>query len=57
MAIWGGGYAFQKTYTRESVKADPSLIIDFKDSGYVGKMFLYIFYGFYDAAWQTTVYW
>jgi MFS family permease len=57
MAIWGGGYAFQKTYTRESVKTDPSLILDFKDSGYIGPMFLYMFYGFYDAAWQTTVYW
>ena len=65
MAIWGGGYAFQKTYTRSSVLSDPTkgitpapgVIIDFKDSGYIGPMFLYIFYGFYDAAWQTCVYW
>ena len=57
MVIWGGGYAFQKGYTRESVKANPSEILDFKSHGYVGPMFLYMFYGFYDAAWQTTVYW
>jgi hypothetical protein len=57
MVIWGGGYAFQKGYTRESVKADPNEILDFKSHGYVGPMFLYMFYGFYDAAWQTSVYW
>ncbi|KAJ6013280.1 UNC93-like protein [Penicillium herquei] len=53
MAIWGGGYDFQKTYTRETVKAD----MDFTDSGYIGPMFLYMFYGFYDAAFQTCTYW
>ncbi|KAJ5752380.1 UNC93-like protein [Penicillium odoratum] len=53
MGIWGGGYAFQKQYTRETVKAD----MDFMDSGYVGPMFLYMFYGFYDAAFQTCTYW
>jgi MFS family permease len=57
MAIWGGGYAFQKTYTREEVFAPDYVKLDFKDSGYIGPMFLYMFYGFYDAAWQTTVYW
>jgi len=59
-AIWGGGYAFEKGYTRESV--DPKLNPDFEPMdwttpGYVGPMFLYIFYGFYDAAWQASVYW
>lgn len=53
MGVWGGGYAFQKRYTRETVKAD----MDFMDSGYVGPMFLYMFYGFYDAAFQTCTYW
>lgn len=53
MGIWGGGYAFQKQYTRESVQATK----DFNDSGYVGPMFLYMFYGFYDAAFQTCTYW
>ena len=57
MALWGGGYAFQKNYTRSSVKASSFVLKDFNADGYVGPMFLYIFYGIYDAAWQTTVYW
>lgn len=57
MVIWGGGYAFQKTYTRESTSATDYAGKDWTDSGYIGPMFLYIFYGFYDAAWQTCVYW
>lgn len=57
MAIWGGGYAFEKTYTRETV-LDPSFKhMDWTDDGYVGPMFLYMFYGFYDAAWQASIYW
>jgi hypothetical protein len=57
-AIWGGGYAFEKTYTRETVSPDSGFVPgDWTDSGYAGPMFLYIFYGFYDAAWQATVYW
>jgi len=63
-AIWGGGYAFQN-YTRAEVShtdaagnADPLVpILDWKSHGYVGVMFLYMFYGMFDAAWQTTVYW
>ncbi|KAH7131100.1 major facilitator superfamily domain-containing protein [Dactylonectria macrodidyma] len=56
--IWGGGYAFEKTYTRESVSPDNGYVpFDWTHSGYAGPMFLYIFYGFYDAAWQATVYW
>ncbi|KAK2797325.1 hypothetical protein FQN50_009220 [Emmonsiellopsis sp. PD_5] len=57
MAIWGGGYAWQKQYTREDTAPEDSYRIDWKDSNYVGGMFLYIFYGFYDAAFQTCVYW
>ncbi|EAW15088.1 unc-93 family MFS transporter [Aspergillus clavatus NRRL 1] len=53
MATWGGGYAFQKGYTRETAKQD----VDWTTSGYVGPMFLYMFYGFYDAAFQTCAYW
>ena len=52
--IWGGGYIHEKTYTRESVDNKGA---DWSDSGYVGPLFLFIFYGFYDAAWQATVYW
>lgn len=57
MAIWGGGYAYQKTYTRPETTAKTFIKTDFNDHGYVGPMFLYMFYGFYDAAWQTCVYW
>lgn len=58
MAIWGGGYAYQKGYTRATTDKDKGFTgMDFNDSGYVGPMFLYMFYGAYDAAWQTSVYW
>jgi len=64
--IWGGGYAFQTHYTRAEVNKgadtpnDPSddyVKKDWTTDGYVGPMFLFIFYGFYDAAWQTCIYW
>lgn len=55
--VWGGGYVHQKTYTREMTDAEGFHSKDWKDSGYIGPMFLYLFYGFYDAAWQATVYW
>ncbi|KAI9371935.1 major facilitator superfamily domain-containing protein [Aspergillus egyptiacus] len=54
MGVWGGGYAFQRTYTRENSDIHDK---DWKDSGFVGPMFLYMFYGFYDAAFQTCAYW
>ncbi|KAJ5659401.1 hypothetical protein N7507_005852 [Penicillium longicatenatum] len=57
MAIWGGGYAYEKTYTRATVTDDNFIPTDWKSHGYVGPMFLYIFYGFYDAAWQASIYW
>lgn len=53
MAIYGGGYAFQRTYTRQSDNDH----MDWTTPGYVGPMFLYFFYGFFDASWQGTVYW
>ncbi|KAK3315823.1 major facilitator superfamily domain-containing protein [Apodospora peruviana] len=57
-AIWGGGYAFEKQYTRESVAEGSGFKpADWTTPGYVGPMFLYMFYGFYDAAWQATIYW
>lgn len=57
MAIWGGSYAFQKNYTRAEATSSTYKTLDWKDSGYIGPMFLYIFYGFFDAAWQTYIYW
>lgn len=57
MGIWGGGYAFQRTYDRASIAAMGDELADWTTPGYVGPMFLYMFYGFYDAAFQTCVYW
>ena len=57
IAVWGGGYAFQKNYTRKEATQEGFPIYDWTSHGYVGPMFLYMFYGFYDAAWQTSVYW
>ncbi|KAJ5108164.1 Major facilitator superfamily domain general substrate transporter [Penicillium angulare] len=57
MAIWGGGYAFQKWSDHrmsQGLKQD----VDYTDSDTsVGPMFLYIFYGAYDAFWQSFCYW
>ncbi len=57
MAVWGGGFAFQKRFTRQEASAKTYKTMDFTHSGYVGPMFLYMFYGMYDAMWQTFVYW
>jgi MFS family permease len=57
MVIWGGGYAFQKQFTRAETSAPDYVKLDFTDSGYIGPMFLYMFYGMYDSVWQTTAYW
>lgn len=58
-AVWGGGYSFQVGYTRDErpEDAENDSKLDWEDPGFVGPMFLYFFYGFYDAAWQTCVYW
>ena len=45
-----------RDYTRESIPPD-ALKIDIYDSGYVAKMWLYIFCGILDSMWQTTAYW
>lgn len=55
--IWGGGYDWQKTYTRAETSAEGYVKLDFTDSGYIGPMFLFMFYGAYDSVWQTTTYW
>lgn len=62
MVIWGSGYAWQKQYTRADVsaaaiKAGTFTPTDWTTPGYAGPMFLYFFYGMYDAVWQGFVYW
>ncbi|KAH7073057.1 major facilitator superfamily domain-containing protein [Paraphoma chrysanthemicola] len=56
--VWGGGYVYQRGYVRQKLsKEEEEKLMDWNTTGYVGPMFLYAFYGFYDAAWQTCVYW
>lgn len=57
LVIWGGGYVFQRGYDRADVDAGNVLMYDWNTEGYGGPLVLYICYGFYDAAWQTCVYW
>ncbi|KAI9744141.1 MAG: hypothetical protein M1818_002293 [Claussenomyces sp. TS43310] len=57
MVVWGGGYAWEKTYTRATVTAESFKPWDWETPGFVGPMFLYMFYGGYDAVWQCCVYW
>lgn len=59
MAIWGGGLKFQLGFNRDNTDpANPQLTpIDYKDGAYIGPMFLYIFYGMYDAMFQTYIFW
>ncbi|KAG0324882.1 hypothetical protein BGZ99_001348 [Dissophora globulifera] len=54
IGTWIGGIFFQRTYSLHSPKPNH----DFKEgASYVGPLFLYIFYGLNDAAWQTYIYW
>ena len=58
--VWGGGYAWQKDRVdRATTLTDDYVRIDWNDGGerFIGPMFLYFFYGFYDAIWQTCIYW
>ncbi|KAJ4231196.1 hypothetical protein NW757_013930 [Fusarium falciforme] len=57
MVTWGCGYAFQRTYTRESVASGETSHIDWTDDAFPAPFVLYWFYGFFDAVWQTYVYW
>jgi hypothetical protein len=60
MVVWGGGYAWQaKQVTRQQAKEDGYVAVDWEDGGerFIGPMFLYFFYGFFDAVWQTMIYW
>lgn len=57
MAIWGGGYAFQKWQDRR-LAAGLKQDVDYTQSSMsTGPIFLYIFYGMYDALWQGYCYW
>ncbi|CAD6892299.1 unnamed protein product [Tilletia controversa] len=59
-AVWGGSYAKQRTYTRESVHEQGLggfVRLDYRDGGrYAGLCILYIMSGVVDAVWQCLVY-
>ena len=57
MAIWGGGYAFQKWEDRRQEAGKVQDIDYMEGSISTGPIFLYIFYGCYDAFWQGFSYW
>ncbi|KAJ1338115.1 N-acetylglucosamine transmembrane transporter [Microdochium nivale] len=60
MIIWGGGYAWQKNAADRATTLTDEYVAnaqDWSNPAYIGPMFLYIFYGFYDAVWQTSIYW
>jgi hypothetical protein len=57
MIIWGCGYKFQTTYDRPWAKDESNEKKDWTSDGFGGPFVLYMFYGFFDAAWQTCVYW
>lgn len=57
MAIWGGGYAFE-LWQEDRISRGLKQDIDYKQSSLsTGPIFLYIFYGAYDALWQGFAYW
>lgn len=56
MVIWGGGLRFQ-LWNDERIAKGFFQDLDFSDREAVGPMFLYIFYGMYDALWQGYCYW
>ncbi|KAJ6460310.1 MFS general substrate transporter [Mycena sanguinolenta] len=56
--VHGWAYSYQKEYTRASIDAIAAADkMDLKDKAYVGRVFLYIFFGILDSMWQTSVYW
>ena len=57
MVIWGAGYKFQ-VWDDQRLRHGHKQDIDYKaGSEFLGPMFLYFFYGAYDAFWQAYCYW
>ncbi|KAL2867433.1 putative MFS transporter [Aspergillus lucknowensis] len=57
MTIWGGGYAFEK-WAEDRRARGLQQDIDFSQGSLsTGPIFLYIFYGAFDAFWQSFCYW
>ncbi|THU79894.1 MFS general substrate transporter [Dendrothele bispora CBS 962.96] len=51
-------YFYQKSYTRDTYPPnDDSQKIDIYEPQYIGKAFLYVLFGVFDAMWQSSIYW
>ncbi|KAK3191920.1 hypothetical protein K4F52_001963 [Lecanicillium sp. MT-2017a] len=57
MVIWGGGYQFQKWQNGFLADGKKQTLDYTHGSVSTGPIFLYIFYGGYDALWQGFAYW
>ncbi|KAH7920535.1 MFS general substrate transporter [Leucogyrophana mollusca] len=56
MAVHLWAYFYQRTYTRQSILPNAQKM-DIYDTGYIAHCWLMVFYGLFDAMWQTTAYW
>jgi hypothetical protein len=58
MGVWGGGFAWQLSVPdRNGLQSAPLPVMDWNTRGYWQSMLLYMAYGFFDAVWQSSVYW
>ncbi|SPO05131.1 related to DUF895 domain membrane protein [Cephalotrichum gorgonifer] len=57
--IWGGGWAAQKVEPdRAHAGENAEHLHDWADGkSFIGPMFMYFFYGFFDAVYQIAIYW
>ncbi|KAI5818130.1 major facilitator superfamily domain-containing protein [Pyronema omphalodes] len=58
--VWGGGLKPELQMVRPPKGADVTKYfrgMDIYEPGFAGYCFLYVFYGFLDATWQTYAYW
>lgn len=56
-ALWTGGCLWQKGYSGAVVWSPDFVPVDLNDSGYVASVILFMFYGFFDAVWQSFIFW
>ncbi|KAI9744327.1 MAG: hypothetical protein M1818_002479 [Claussenomyces sp. TS43310] len=57
VAIWAGGYVWQRRYSLATTSSPSFTTVDLSDSEYAGPVVLFMCYGFYDAVWQTFILW
>jgi len=57
LALWGGALQHQIGWARADVQPTADARLDWSTPGFGQLFVLYIFWGFYDAAYQTCIYW